>query len=223
MIASNESTSDTIINVTQEAKLVEVKSIEMPETLYQPIWNMTTEGSPDNNNNSTQTENIYVSLDFAEAEDDWEPAESEFAFTNSMDEIEKMLRENEQKKIEALKSFDDPYKTICILFNDKSPELNHIVYEYNRDKLLTYEITEMHTTLTESNKTYDINEQQIGDIPECVKAWKKSMLMMDYLDEEEDVVSRIAFIYLLAFCASGFGIVFLQFNVLKHQTFYFRL
>lgn len=190
MIEPNESTSEPA-SITKAADISTMqKPLEMAETLYQPIWNMTTEGSPDNNNNS-QNENIYVSLDFVETGDDWEPAESEFAFTSSMDEMEKLFRESEKKKMELLQKFDDPYKTICILYNDKCPEKNHIVYEYNRDKLLCYDSTDVPKCLVRSNKSYIVRQVSAGEVPNSVVAWKKSMLSMDYLDEEEDVVSSI--------------------------------
>lgn len=198
MIEPNESATQPAITIQINDISIAAKPLEMGETLYQPIWNMTTEGSPDNNNNS-QSENIYVSLDFVETGDDWEPAESEFAFTFSMDEMEKIFRESERKKMEQMIKFDDPYRTICILYNDKSPELNHIVYEYNRDKLLSYDSSDLPKCLVRSHKSYIVRQQSTGEVSDSVEAWKKSMLSFDYLDEEEDVVSSLLFIVLLMF------------------------
>ena len=102
------------------------------------------------------------------------------------------------------------YHTICVLYNNINPKWNEIIYDYNGNSMKTIANTERNNMdeSSESNcRTTNVNgshnkvakqsanlcndRQEIPIKLDSVNAWKSMLRTVDYIDDEEDVVSRV--------------------------------
>lgn len=158
------------------------------ENIYQPIWTFQTVGyaketyfsdAPDEDT-YYDSNNFYEEIDYHE----WEVAE-EFSYSNE-------IKEEVFDGISEQQVFVDPYQRVCILFNTENPEYNQMIYndeDLRPKKPISsedFDADEFILVKTLSEKRIQMQTYQISD---SVRAWQKMLMRMDYLEDEEDIVS----------------------------------
>jgi hypothetical protein len=166
------------------------------ENIYQPIWNCQTDGAGmDMNENE---ENVYEMIKMGSNNgsdlDKWVVAD-EFAFGHSLSESpSKDHLKNDSNPADG-KNVDNPYTTVCILFDTNDSLLNRFVYE-SRDIHMVYQDEK------ETKETNESFRRKISQHPEkphlvgwhstysanLIDDWKYLLKTSLFCEDEEDVV-----------------------------------
>lgn len=170
------------------------------ENIYQPIWNLQTVGygkeesiydqyeqvdeiQEDSSCAGSKTSSVYDSNEYCD-EIGWEVAE-EFSFSQTLDEQPPPLPVREK-----FQPIYDPYQRICVLYSLSDPKLNQLIYDPNQTFYTDTPRTDgfcYNSIRSSSIKQINCNDSK--EISESVKAWQVLLRTINYIEDEEDVVS----------------------------------
>lgn len=150
---------------------------------------------------------------------EWEAAQGEFLFSNeliapvqqsyvTLNSYEAQLSNGNEIIFHNLKK-KPHYQTICVLYNTTNQKWNEIIYDYdgiatkfteNMDRGIIDERSESNNNAIRENRTNEVTrlEKQLTNFCnkpnfainfDSVNAWKTMLRAVDYIDDEEDVVS----------------------------------
>lgn len=177
----NEDEAIQLENKSLETSTIQLRNND-EENIYQSIWKFRTIGAP----RESYTSEIYNNCDEDDEEYD-DPDESEWEVADEF---------SFSKKIEPNNN-SSPYQKIFIYYNFKNANLNSILYDLNdlnnkfnyinRNSFKCVNFIENEKKICV--KTNSCDGFNNIELPDCIQAWKYMLLNVDYIEDEEDVVS----------------------------------
>lgn len=166
------------------------------ENIYQPIWKFQTVGYAKENYIADVTDVCFESQSNGIDDDigEWE-LDDEFAYSTKLCADDDYGNRN-------VSHGQDQYQSVCILYNFTDPKLNQLIYEtdhkfgYNDYKrncghLLSPIVEEDGFSFGMNNRptTTTTTESSLFPLPSPVQAWKIMLWNVNYMEDEEDLVS----------------------------------
>lgn len=160
------------------------------ENIYQPIWKFQTIGYAKENYISDLSDVCFESQSDGIDDDigEWE-LDDEFAYSTKL-----CVDDYGNKNVSHVQ---DQYQSVCILYNLGDPKLNQMIYEtdhefgyndYKRKCTQLSPIVEEDGFFFGHNKS-TITESRLFPLPSPVQAWKIMLWNVNYIEDEEDLVS----------------------------------
>lgn len=137
------------------------------ESIYQSIWKFQTVGSARESDVSFISE-YYTASEFCEEIVDvaeWEVAE-EFSFATERNsqliDLSDAVSSDDNHGEEPPSLIYDPYRTVCIIYNENNSKHNKIIYDYNGNDIYAMEVDgkEVNEDDTKHIDKIDLNEKQ---------------------------------------------------------------
>lgn len=172
---------------TMDNKPINVDSSDA-ENIYQPIWKFQTIGYAKENYLPDIADVCYESRSDGIDDDigEWE-LDDEFAYSTKL-----CVDDYENKTVPNIQ---DQYQSVCILYNVDNPKLNQMIYEtdhefgYNDYKRKCNQLS----PIIEEDGFYFSHKSSITEslfpLPSSVQAWKIMLWNVNYMEDEEDLVS----------------------------------
>lgn len=165
------------------------KNCSDAENIYQPIWKFQTIGYAKENYISDLSDVCIESRSDSIDDDigEWE-LDDEFAYSTKL-----CVDDYGNKNVSHVQ---DQYQSVCILYNLTDPKLNQLIYEtdhefgYNDYKQkcaqLSPIVEEDGFSFSQKKST---TESSLFPLPSPVQAWKIMLWNVNYIEDEEDLVS----------------------------------
>lgn len=160
------------------------------ENIYQPIWKFQTIGYAKENYISDLPDVCFESQSDGIDDDigEWE-LDDEFAYST------KLCDDDCDSK--NVSHGQDQYQSVCILYNFADPKLNQMIYETDREFSFNdykRKCAQLSPIVEEdgfvfSQKKATTTESSLFPLPSPVQAWKIMLWNVNYLEDEEDLVS----------------------------------
>lgn len=100
-------------------------------------------------------------------------------------------------------TYEKPFRSICILYNKSDSKLNKFIYDYQANEITQWNDNQPKQNIVKYKNNYDntvenvskrLNGKNIKDINlklDSINAWKKMIRTVDYVEDEEDLVSKL--------------------------------
>ncbi len=162
------------------------------ENIYQPIWKFQTVGYAKENYISDLNDVCFESQSNGIDDDigEWE-LDDEFAYSTKLCVDDDYGNKN-------VSHGQDQYQSVCILYNYNEPKLNQMIYEtdheFGYNDYYKRKVTQLSPIVEEdgfcfSNKKTTTTESSLFPLPSPVQAWKIMLWNVNYIEDEEDLVS----------------------------------
>lgn len=163
------------------------------ENIYQPIWKFQTIGYAKENYIADQSDVCFESQSDGIDDDigEWE-LDDEFAYSTELCVVDDYGNGNKN-----VSHVQDQYQSVCILYNSGDPKLNRMIYETDREfgyNDYKRKCTQLSPIVEEdgfffTHKKSTTTESSLFPLPSPVQAWKIMLWNVNYVEDEEDLVS----------------------------------
>lgn len=188
-----------------ELKIKSKQSVSVPavqcgeEDIYQPIWMFQTVGNgeePIEEYHDDTRASYYDSSQFCEEVDnnEWELAE-EFAYATEISDETTVDLDNSEYCAKVKSACYDPYQNVSIFYCHENAKCNQIFYNNEKCLNVVSTVNRFDSGSCSGRPKGTLVKQDLSGLlcvgSKSVQAWQHMLLNVNYMEDEEDVVSSI--------------------------------